>query len=221
VNSPRELPLFPLNTVLFPGMPLPLHIFEERYKLMITECIRDSHAFGVVLMRSGTEGAVNKPIYEVGTTARITQVEHLGDGRMNLTALGTSRFSIQRTHLDKPYLTGLVEDFPLVDLNKIQSRFAAKQVTPKLLNYLNIFAKLGNVQLELNKLPDDPTTLAFMTAHFLRVPIQDKQTLLSMPDLLSMLRTEQKMLHREAFILREMIDNGPRWRDDPGTFSTN
>jgi Lon protease-like protein len=202
-------------------MPLPLHIFEERYKLMIGECIRDSHPFGVVLMRSGNEGAINKPIYEVGTTAKITQVEHLGDGRMNISALGTSRFLIQRTHLDKPYLTGVIEDFPLLDTNNLETRFAARQVSPRLLHYLNIFAKLGNVQLELNKLPDDPITLAFMTAHFLRVPIQDKQILLSTPDLLSMLRTERKMLHREAFILKELIEKGPRWRDDPGPFSPN
>src|SRR5258708_12127045 len=85
VDKQQELPLFPLsNTVLFPGMALPLHIFEERYKLMITECIRDSRPFAVVLIPSAHEVGPDATIHTVGTTAHISQVENLNDGRVNI-----------------------------------------------------------------------------------------------------------------------------------------
>jgi Lon protease-like protein len=95
-----ELPLFPLNTVLFPGMPLPLRIFEERYKLMIRFCIENNQPFGVVLIRQGLEalGRLAEP-YEIGCTARIIEVEPLAKGQMNISTLGEKRFRIcQLTH---------------------------------------------------------------------------------------------------------------------------
>ena len=84
-----ELRLFPLNTVLFPKMPLPLHIFEERYKLMITECMEADEPFGVVLIEEGSKafGPLAQP-HAVGCTARVVQVESLEDGRMNIITIG-------------------------------------------------------------------------------------------------------------------------------------
>jgi hypothetical protein len=105
-----ELPLFPLNTVLFPGMPIDLHIFEPRYLLMISRCLTAEQPFGVVLIRTGLEanGALAEP-YSIGTTARISTVEHLADGRMNLTALGEERFEILSLDRSGPYLVGQVQ----------------------------------------------------------------------------------------------------------------
>ena len=84
-----ELPLFPLNTVLFPGMPLPLHIFEDRYKQMINNCLEEKEPFGVVLIRNGKEalGPLAQP-HSIGCTARIVEVQKLSDGRMNITSVG-------------------------------------------------------------------------------------------------------------------------------------
>jgi hypothetical protein len=87
--------------------------------------------------------------------------------------------------------------------------------------YLNIFATLGNVELQIDALPEDPVALAFLTAIILRTPVKDKQRLLDVPDLLTLLLTERKMLVREAQILKLLIENGPRWRDDPRPFSPN
>src|SRR5205814_5524803 len=84
--------LFPLNTVLFPGMPLPLHIFEERYKLMIGRCLEEERPFGVVLIQSGPEVGGTAVPHRVGTTAHIAAVRRLDDGRMNLIAIGQERF---------------------------------------------------------------------------------------------------------------------------------
>src|SRR3954453_11337770 len=89
---PEEIPLFPLNTVLFPGMPLPLHIFEPRYREMIGACVRDERPFGVVLIKEGREVGEAAMPFEVGTLAKIVGVERLDDGRMNVVTVGTDRF---------------------------------------------------------------------------------------------------------------------------------
>jgi Lon protease-like protein len=221
VDTQHELPLFPLNAVLFPGMALPLHIFEERYKLMIKECVSEKRPFGVVLTRSGPELRTGHPIYEVGTEAHITQVENLADGRMNIATLGYSRFRVHSTHNHKPYMTGLVEDFPLQGVQNPKAQKLAKKIGTMLQGYLNIFAKLGNIELEMEALPDDPVTLGFLTAIILRTPLKDKQILLDVPDLLTLLQIEGRMLSREVHILKILIENGPRWRDDPKPFSNN
>jgi Lon protease-like protein len=221
LNNPKELPLFPLNTVLFPGMPLHLHIFEPRYKVMIGECIRDSRPFGVVLIRSGYEVGATAETYDTGTTAVITHVKYLEDGEMNIATVGHTRFKISAMHHHKPYLTGLVDDFPLEKTDDPCIGSIARRIAPMVKKYVSIFAELGNSKFQVDKLPEDPVALAFLTAVVLNVPAKDKQHLLTSPDLVSLLRAEQKMLAREALILKHLIENGPRWRDDPGMFSPN
>lgn len=104
-----ELPLFPLNNVvLFPGMPLPLHIFEERYKAMIGECAQHDEPFGVLLIREGNEVGEPASPHSIGTTARIAQVQRLEEGRMNILTRGERRFEIVETIQTVPHLVGLV-----------------------------------------------------------------------------------------------------------------
>src|SRR6476469_494249 len=100
----ERLALFPLNTVLFPGMPLPLHIFEERYKLMIGRCIEENRPFGVVLIRSGPEVGGPATPHVVGTTAEISGWKRLEDGRLNLIVMGTERFRIVEVVRQEPYM---------------------------------------------------------------------------------------------------------------------
>jgi Lon protease-like protein len=92
----QNIPLFPLGTVLFPKQYLPLHIFEERYKLMIGECLRDQSRFGVVLIRAGREAGGPAVPFETGTTARIVDMESLEGGRMNIKTIGERPFHITR-----------------------------------------------------------------------------------------------------------------------------
>jgi len=202
-------------------MPLYLHIFEPRYKLMIGECIRESKPFGVVLIKSGQEIGEIGETHMVGTTAHITQVKRLEGGEMNIASVGQSRFKISSTHLRNPYLTGLVEDFPLSNLQDSCIPSYVRKLTPMVKKYLNIFAMLGNVDFKLEKLPDDPVTLAFLTAVVLNVPAKDKQMLLMHDDLALLLKTEHIMLAREALILKHLIEKGPHWRDESGLFSPN
>ena len=100
-----RLPLFPLQVVLLPGQRLPLHIFEERYKIMIGECIEDDAPFGIVLVGKGG-------IHKIGCAARITQVlEKFPDGRMNILTQGGQRFEVFRVYDSRPYFEGEVGDF--------------------------------------------------------------------------------------------------------------
>ena len=88
-----EIALFPLpNLVLFPNILVPLHIFEERYKLMVTGCIDRDEAFGLVLVRTGAEEETEDTIHRVGVTARVSEVERLDNGRMNILCEGEARF---------------------------------------------------------------------------------------------------------------------------------
>lgn len=104
------LPLFPLNVVLLPGAPLPLHIFEERYKLMIGEAIRDGTEFGVVL-------ASEKGIVNMGCTAVVAKVvQRYTDGRLDVLTTGRRRFEIHRLNDELPYLRGEVEYFDDEDI---------------------------------------------------------------------------------------------------------
>ena len=103
ITFDTKISLFPLNVVLFPGMMLPLHIFEERYKIMIKECINsDDQTFGVILAKTRQAQAPDvsrlyaADLYDVGTTARITAVENLQDGRMNLITVGQERFIVKK-----------------------------------------------------------------------------------------------------------------------------
>ncbi|TNF89027.1 MAG: peptidase S16 [Gammaproteobacteria bacterium] len=100
-----EIPLFPLKTVLLPGNTLGLKVFEPRYLDMIANCMRESSAFGVVLIHSGEETAVNADIYSIGTTATISDWEHRADGLLGITALGIDRFEILSTRTQTDGLT--------------------------------------------------------------------------------------------------------------------
>ena len=100
-----QLRLFPLNTVLFPGAVLNLHVFEERYRRMIAECLDAHEAFGVVLIREGGEaGDPDVTPHEIGTTAEISEVTPLPAGRYYVSTTGKRRFRIDRIVSREPYL---------------------------------------------------------------------------------------------------------------------
>ena len=105
--APELIPLFPLHTVLFPGAVLPLHVFEERYRLLV----REGHDFGVVLIRQGWEVGPGRGenTYGVGTLAHPERVDELPDGRFAILARGVRRFRLGALDHGRPYLQGEVE----------------------------------------------------------------------------------------------------------------
>jgi Lon protease-like protein len=109
------MPLFPLRTVLFPGAPLPLRIFEERYKTMVRELIQSGGEFGVLLIREGNEVGGGATPYEFGTLARIEEWQELQGGRFALDTRGTRRFRLKRMLPPRPYPYGEIEVIEDVD----------------------------------------------------------------------------------------------------------
>jgi uncharacterized protein len=93
-GEPAVLPLFPLNTVLFPGGALPLRIFETRYVDMVRRCLRDASPFGVVLIRSGAEVGTVADTADLGTTARIVDFDTMPDGLLGITCRGDRKFRV-------------------------------------------------------------------------------------------------------------------------------
>ncbi len=164
-----KLPLFPLNTVLFPGIPFQLHIFEDRYKKMVEDCMESGEPFGVVLIKKGVEamGRVAEP-HSVGCTAQIAKLQHLADGRMNITVIGQERFRIRELFYDEPYLVGQVELMPLQLEDPKEIHREGARLRPMVLRYLQILAQAGEVDIQSAGLPDNPMELAYLAAYILQ-----------------------------------------------------
>ena len=204
-----ELPLFPLHTVLFPGMPLPLHIFESRYKQMVELCLEKDNTFGVVLIRHGNEalGPLAKP-HCLGWTARIIEVQPLGEGRMNITAVGERRFRIHSLNYDLPYLVGDVEFCPLPAEDPESLIPTAGRLAPKVQQYIRLLNEIEEVDLDPDNLPEDPVLLAQLAAALLQMPPGEKQELLISASPLDLLDSTYQVYRREIAFLRAIIDHG-------------
>jgi uncharacterized protein len=215
-----ELPLFPLDTVLFPGTAIRLHIFEERYKQMIGRCLEQHIPFGVVLIQHGLEayGDLAEP-YSVGTTAQIVDVQRLSQGQMNITAVGKERFKVLSFLTDdKPYLVGTVELFPLVISDPKPLVSAGQKLRQLVLSYLDTLADAGIGQYEINQIPEDPVSLSYAAASIIPLGNQQKQELLTVEDALSFVQSIDQVFRLEKPLLREFLSHK---RDTQGIFSLN
>jgi Lon protease-like protein len=206
-SSTMEMPLFPLNVVLFPGMALPLHIFEPRYREMINRCLDENLAFGVVLIKEGPEVGGDALPRRVGTAARIVKADRQPDGRMNIQVVGTRRFRIEELNRELPYLTGRVRHFPVTDGDTKLAVERAHKVRPKIMRYVELLTKATGVQLELDRLPEDATSLAFLTAITLQVRPEDKHRMLALPGVPQLLELGNYYLGRELQLLEHMINS--------------
>ncbi len=203
-----ELPLFPLNTVLFPGIPLQLHIFEPRYKLMIRTCMEKDRQFGVVLIHQGTEalGPLADP-YRVGCSARIIEVEPLEEGRMNLTAVGDERFRVLKLDNSLPYLLGQVESSPLENHHTLDMLRGHRDLNAQVHRYLKLLARTGDQELDFTglELPEEPLTLIYLAASLLQLPAAEKQPLLESGTVGSLYREIVRLYRREIAILSRCL----------------
>lgn len=206
-TSGMELPLFPLQTVLFPGMMLPLHIFEPRYREMINRCLDEKLPFGVVLIQEGKEVGETATPHAIGTAARITRVDRKPDGRMDIMAVGTKRFRILELNDEHTYLSAEVSHYPVLNGDTQLAVAQAQRVRPKVLQYVELMTKATGVQLQLDQLPEDPTTLAFLIAIALQVNPKEKQRMLNQAGIPEILDLGNYLLGRELQLLRYMLDS--------------
>jgi hypothetical protein len=162
-----ELPLFPLHTVLFPGVALPLHIFEPRYREMVARCLETDSPFGIVLIRDGREiGGGPTSIATIGTTAEIREAGTFSDGRYELLVVGTHRFRIESVTVGREaYLVGDVEELDDEVGDAEAARGLTDRVTQRFVRYLSLLQPVAgedaediDVRVEL-ELEDDPDLL--------------------------------------------------------------
>jgi uncharacterized protein len=173
-----ELPLFPLNTVLFPGATLPLHIFEDRYKQMISQCIEERRPFGVLLIRKGQEvGDIAEP-FDIGTTAHIARVDALDEGKMNLLCLGGKRFRTVRLLNQEPYLTGEVEFLETSEDDDPKAKELSDDAGSLFAEYVRLYLAMSNQWARSLEMPGDPDLLADFIGSRLGVDPHMKQRLL-------------------------------------------
>ena len=182
-----DIPLFPLNVVLMPGTPLPLHIFEERYKQMVNECLDSGTEFGMVLAdESGTR--------RVGCTARIVElVQRYDDGRLVILVEGSRRFRLKNILAGKPYYVGDVEyleDEPGEDITSLAEECVA------LLERVVEAATEGSVGIEI----ESPyRNLSFAIAGRIEFDLETRQQILELP-------TERGRLEKIKELLAEAAD---------------
>ena len=202
----ETLPLFPLGTVLYPGMLLPLHIFEERYRQLVRDLLGrpEPRRFGVIAIRKGRETGTGgvQSLYEVGCTATVRRVDRHEDGRFDLVTVGTERFRLLALDQGLPYLQGEIDPLgdDVVDLTAAAPVARAVQVAFRA--YLDALTEWGGATVRVEELPDEPVLLSFLVAASIVIDLPERQGLLAESDTVRRLNTERALLSRETAMLR-------------------
>ena len=199
------LPLFPLNTVLFPHMPLPLQVFERRYKLMLRDCLDAGQSFGVVAIREGEETGAQAVPHDVGTLAKIVNMERLDDGRVKLLLTGTTRFRVLRTSADRPYLRASVRFLAERGDDPEDTREVMQGVAGAFGEYRSLLRQLADSEPESIEPPLEPELLSYLVAALLNVPLLQKQELLALGRTDDRLQSELRILRKENALLKQML----------------
>ena len=191
----KELPLFPLNAVLFPGGFLPLHIFEQRYRKMVKYCIRNESSFGIVMIKEGEEVGETVTPCKVGTAVDLVDVDRFPDGQMNIVTSGHSRFEILEINDELPYLVARVRMLDSLDAEPDTSLEEIAAETRELyIEYetLSSYLRFGWQPPEEN--PQHPQQLAYQIGTRLRISLEAKQNLLEITSFDELLRREIEIL---------------------------
>jgi Lon protease-like protein len=206
------LPLFPLGTVLFPGLVLPLHVFEQRYRDLVQDLLQlpeEERQFGVIAIREGREVGADgtlgqEALYEVGCTARIRQLESYDDGRYDVVTVGSQLFRLRELRTDRSYFTGEVDWLPDEIGDEAEAQVLDAAVRVAFMDYLQHLGRASGQQIEPPDLPDDPLVLGHLVAATVLLDLADRQDLLDQPDGRTRLRRELSVLRREAGFLRAL-----------------
>ena len=215
------LPLFPLGSVLYPGLVLPLQIFEERYRQLVADLLArpEPRQFGVIAIRHGRETGINgvSELYATGCTAVLQRVERHDDGGYDLITVGAERFRLLglRDAGDDPgngsetgkqglYLSGDVQLLPDEVGDEAEAAVVLPTVERAFRSYLGLLAERGGAQITIPELPDEPMLMSYLVAAAVVADLPEKQLLLEEPDALRRLVAERRLLTREMRMLRSL-----------------
>jgi Lon protease-like protein len=204
------IPLFPLGTVLVPGLVLPLHIFEPRYRQLLADLAQlpeQDRGFGVVAIREGREVGADgiRGLYDVGTLALVREVSPYPDGRSDLMSNGDARFRLVRLITDgAPYLRAEVE-WLAEDDGDGDAAVLALAVSRRFDAYRAAVAGAGAVEAaQMLAIPDEARVLSYLVAAAMVLDIGDRQRLLEAGTTSERLRLELALLARETTMMREL-----------------
>lgn len=224
-DSLSTIPLFPLGTVLFPGVLLPLHVFEPRYRTLVRQLMasqdRRSREFGVVGIRQGWEVGADgaRALYDVGCTAELRQVTPYEDGRFDIISVGRRRFRLHGVESGaQPYLCGAVEWLPDSPGEPGEPQVLARSVGELFLRCRQLLrayepapeghsgedADGSAAEPDAYALPEDPRLMSHLVATAAPFTLDDRQTLLAATDTTDRLRRELRLLKREVTMLTRL-----------------
>ena len=216
----ETLPLFPLGTVLYPGLLLPLNIFEERYRQLVRDLLDgpEPRRFGVIAIRKGREVGAQavQELYDIGCTATLRQVTEQDDGRFHLVTVGTQRFRLASLDDTQPYLQGQVELLDEEVGDEAAAGLAAQAVRRGFHGYIEALASRESVEVTVPELPDEPLVLSYLVAASMILDLPVRQQLLAEPDAERRLGAERALLARETTMLRSLTATpAPDLRNTP------
>ena len=214
------LPLFPLGTVLYPGLVLPLNIFEERYRQLVRDLLDgpEPQRFGVIAIRKGRETGVDgiSALHEIGCTATLREVAEQDDGRFHLVTVGTQRFRLASLDDSRPYLQGEVDLLAEEVGDEAAAGLAAQAVQRGFRGYVEALASRESVEVTVPELPDEPLLLSYLVAASMILDLSVRQDLLAEPDAERRLGAERALLARETTMLRSLTATpAPDLRNTP------
>jgi Lon protease-like protein len=201
----ETLPLFPLGTVLYPGMILPLHVFEERYRRLVRDLLAEPEPrkFGVIAIRHGREvGDAPPDLHQVGCVAVLREATPHDDGRFDLVTIGGDRFRLLSADQSSgPYLRGSVE--PIADeIGEPAALPLVPGVRAAFAEYLDLLPERGGPSLHVPDIPEEPVLLSYVIAAAMILGLPDRQTLLEAAGAARRLADERVLLRRELGMLR-------------------
>lgn len=202
-------PMFPLGSVLLPGMVLPLHVFEERYRVLVRNCLAGDRQFGVTLIERGSEVGGGDVRAMAGTMAQILQADELPDGRWAVVAVGSHRIRVQGWLPDDPYPVAEVEEWP--DVPSADPEGAVDAYTARaaqLRRVLALAVELGADADPMVELADDAEVGSFQIGVLSPIGALDRQRLLTASGVDARLRLLEELLDDQELMIRARLEDG-------------
>ena len=214
-DTQLELPLFPLNVVLFPKAIIPLRVFEERYKIMLSRILQKDRQFGAVLIKSGQEVGGPAVPFDVGTTAKVSRIAPMGRGRLEVTSVGGQPFRIIKMLQEEPYLVGLVELLDYEARTDERVWAVVDQVKRLFRTHLRLISQLTKQPLPSISLDLDAEALSYLVGYTVQADSIEKQILLETPDVMGRLGKEVDLLEKENSVFKQYLILQESGQDEP------
>jgi Lon protease-like protein len=182
VRGVRELPIFPLPVVLFPGMPMPLHIFEPRYRKMLADIRVGDNLFGLSYFDSGSSDREVPPAGHIGCVAEVTETQALPDGRSNVLAVGVVRYRVE-SYIERgdSYLVVRASYFEDDEEDDAALATRSREVAAMFMRVANAIRVINDERGNLPNISDtDPQKLSFLVAAAMEIEVETKQELLEL-----------------------------------------